>query len=110
MLFRSEGPKVTTRDAKPSGKYHPSFPILIYPSHYSEAQKQSTSRPVVDLDPDSNDLEEGEDAEPMDAVNEDEAAMMAFMGFGGFDSTKASLYAQYAPFRLTLLFTRVSLL
>jgi len=33
-------------------------------------------------------LEEGEDAEPMDAVNEDEAAMMALMGFGGFDSTK----------------------
>ena len=36
--------------------------------------------------------EEGEEreGEPMDAVDEDEAAMMAMMGFGGFNTTKVS--------------------
>ena len=35
---------------------------------------------------------EGEEreGEPMDAVDEDEAAMMAMMGFGGFNTTKVS--------------------
>jgi len=34
-------------------------------------------------------IEPGEELEPMDAEDEDaEAAMMAMMGFGGFDSTK----------------------
>ncbi|EJD02397.1 DUF1777-domain-containing protein [Fomitiporia mediterranea MF3/22] len=40
----------------------------------------------VDLDPDGR--EEGEEEEPMDAENDDDAAMRVLMGFGGFDSTK----------------------
>ncbi|KAF8894679.1 hypothetical protein BD779DRAFT_1669149 [Infundibulicybe gibba] len=41
--------------------------------------------PRLNLDPDAPDQEEGEE---MDAVNDDDAAMMAMMGMQGFGSTK----------------------
>ena len=48
----------------------------------------------VNLDPDWDGREEveeiPEEGEPMDAENDDDAAMMAMMGFGGFGSTKVT--------------------
>ena len=53
--------------------------------------------------PDVNGREEGEEAdEPMVVEDEAEAAMMAMMGFGGFDSTKVS---QRHPMSMTMLRT-----
>ncbi|KAL5511162.1 hypothetical protein ACEPAH_4377 [Sanghuangporus vaninii] len=45
----------------------------------------------INLDPDYDDREEGEErdeGEPMDAETEEEAALRAMLGFGGFGSTK----------------------
>lgn len=41
--------------------------------------------------------EEGEDAPMEDAVDDDEAAMRAMMGFGGFDTTKVRLSFYFIP-------------
>ena len=51
------------------------------------------------MDPDYDEQEEGKERadEPMDAENEEEAAMKAMMGFGGFGTTKVCRYSSVCP-------------
>lgn len=57
-----------------------------YFTHCSTFCTESVPQPRQD----SEMPEEGEEAEPMDATNEDDDAMMAMMGLAGFGSTKVS--------------------
>jgi len=63
---------------------------MIYFSHFSVPTL--ISRPNLDPDAPDDVIEEGEE---MDAINEDDSAMMAMMGMSGFGTTKV-----WSPFLL----------
>jgi hypothetical protein len=62
--------------------------------HLTAATEPSSSKTRVNLDPDGPEPGE-EEGEEMDAVGDEEAAMMAMMGMSGFGSTKVSISAMW---------------